>query len=126
MNFDCKKTKYSTEAFAKEDLRRFQNSGREKKPIAVYKCRCGFWHLTSKDSIKDLKAEIQKLKDENRQLKIKNGDLKNAQNTFIKSHKLVKAQNECINNLKAKLRRLQKELFESNRRVKDFERQYEY
>ncbi len=74
---DCKKTKFSSEAFALLDLERIKKRPpREKTPIAVYLCKCGSWHLTSQPNkdliIADQKIVIDKLIKEKQILESKN------------------------------------------------------
>ena len=64
----CKKTSYSTEAFANIDLERFKKSKRSNIPTRAYLCaKCNTWHLTSDnkvlfDKIALLEQEIISLK----------------------------------------------------------------
>ena len=84
----CTKTKYSSEAFAMQELERLQKtSSRIKKPIACYLCaKCNSWHLTSKpnyvDVIKGLELENKELK---RKLQILTDNIKNLYNKTIKT-----------------------------------------
>lgn len=67
----CSKVSYSSEQFAKADLKRIESKNRKcnftkKFPIRTYKCdKCNTWHLTSLSDKKD--QEIVRLT----QLKIK-------------------------------------------------------
>jgi hypothetical protein len=55
----CKKTSYTTKAFAEADIIRFSKSNRDKKPKSSYRCKkCGMWHLTSQESNSE-KVKIQ-------------------------------------------------------------------
>ena len=48
----CKKTSYSTENFANEDLKRLQSSKRNNIPTRSYLChKCNTWHLTSDNRV---------------------------------------------------------------------------
>lgn len=64
---DCKKTKYSSEYYAKLDLARIRKtSNRAKLPRSTYYCdKCKGWHLTSKinsgQRIIELEGEINTL-----------------------------------------------------------------
>lgn len=78
------KTKYGTKEAADQDIKLIRNkSNRSRIPIRSYFCKCGFWHLTSKEDmfkysdkemenkkiveltelVKKLKEEISSLKD---------------------------------------------------------------
>lgn len=60
---NCGKTKYSSEQFALAHIEIIKRKPKRRKtPCAVYLCKCGSWHLTSK---LDRKAStINKLKDD--------------------------------------------------------------
>lgn len=72
----CKKVRYATEQFAREDVKRIQKkSTRDKVPYRAYFCdECRAWHLTSQkdwkiekinvleEKVKEQQLEIEKLK----------------------------------------------------------------
>jgi len=74
----CTKVKYSTQAFALQDIVRIQARSKENKyPINTYLCpNCHCWHLTSQGqiefSIEDkLKKKIERLQDRIAKLQMK-------------------------------------------------------
>lgn len=48
----CKKTQYGSKSAADADIKRIaKKSSRSIIPIRSYRCRFGFWHLTSKEDM---------------------------------------------------------------------------
>ncbi len=74
IKYTCNKVSYSSEVFAKQDIKRFKfiDDGRT-KPIRAYLCsKCNTWHITSKIN---LEATILSLTIENESLRITVADL---------------------------------------------------
>ncbi len=100
---NCVKTKYNSEAIALEDIARIKlKSTRKKIPTGTYKCKCGFWHLTSQpnwnDKIKELEERIRLLIIEKLDLVSLNFDLiKEIKEQSKKVNLKVKIDAEVIN-----------------------------
>lgn len=116
---ECKKVKYSTEAFAMQDVARIEKvSKRDKVPVRAYLCtRCKGWHLTSSEDINVFKSLIESLKKENEDLILENKKLKTGQNReeniIVKTNQQIKILNKAIgknNEIISKLRKSNKEL----------------
>jgi hypothetical protein len=123
---ECKKTQYTTEQFALDDIERIRKkSTRDKVPTRAYFCKiCNLWHLTSsvdwKESvrIKNLKitALIEALdeqKEEIKKLKTEIEVLKKSTNKedriTVRADARVKEANERAKKAKDVLKRLRKD-----------------
>lgn len=127
---NCPKVRYSSEQHAMFDVNRIQKrSTRSRVPIRAYKCKCGSWHITSKDDnlydkiiiererVDELLIEIKNYKDEIAGLKLENVKIaaghRKKENVEIRADervveyaRIIKSQKELIK----KLRNYNKEL----------------
>jgi len=114
---NCTKTQYMSETFANIEIKRIRsNSNRDKVPKRAYKCDdCGFWHLTSLSTQKQVrkpkemmiidnqKSEIDRLKEKNNKLFEQIQDLKTE---ISKRALIVKSQAKVINKQKEIIKKL--------------------
>ena len=122
----CNKTAYATEAFALADLKRIQEkTTREKKPVGVYQCKGGKWHLTSQPNwnvvIAELKDELKAAQGKIQELTVENFQLKSSDNKRISMDSRIKTMNHTIlkhKKLIKKLRRSNSELISENINLK--------
>lgn len=117
---ECTKTKYTSEEFALDDIKRIKKKSiRDKVPTRAYLCKfCNFWHLTSSQDWKKEALEkdlrITELTQELGEVKVELEKLKKATNRedriAVKADERVKEANNRV----AKQKELVRKLRESN------------
>jgi pyruvate/2-oxoacid:ferredoxin oxidoreductase beta subunit len=112
----CNKIRYATEKdalFALEKIK--EQSVKQKKPIRVYKCYCGAWHLTSRKDLKDIAAENAELKNTINNLNQKIINIESEQEQKIKlelkRENRFKTYTDTIKRLEKKLREVRNDLW---------------
>lgn len=127
---NCVKVKYSSEADAIADMDRIRStSARYKKLSAVYLCRCGAWHLTSKPKYTVVIARqlitIEMLTKANKTLKNEILSLKTCTNKQerheVKVDAKVQQKGKQITKAKKIIKHLRRSLSESASRIVELE-----
>ena len=143
MECTCNKTKYGSQKEADKDIDRIRKkSKRNTIPIRSYLCKCGFWHLTSKEDkfkiklaeinmdnkkLDSLNKEVERLGNQNKLLKEENESLKNADNKegrhLAKVDERVKRLNEIIANKNKLISMVRKDNHELISKIVQLEKQ---
>lgn len=130
---ECTKVKYASKKMADEDIARIRKkSKREKIPIRSYLCKCGGWHLTSREDmfkyseremenkkITELTELVKKLKDEISSLK---DSTHREINKEVKTDAKVVALNDTIRKLEKMLLNSRKDNSELIARIVQLEK----
>lgn len=109
----CKKTKYSTQQFALDDIERIRKtSNRDVVPAREYWCtECKCWHLTSKPDYKDKLVEI--LRNEINVLKRQLEEYKNEESADmrakVKIAERVQALTKCNKRQQQEIKKLRQD-----------------
>lgn len=122
---ECKKTQYTSEQFALDDIKRIaKKSTRDKVPTRAYLCKiCNFWHLTSsqdwKESVrlKNLKitALIEALNKQSEEIKTLKAEIETLKKTTREDRRAVRADdrvkeaNSRVKKAKEALNKLRKD-----------------
>ena len=110
----CKKTSYSTENFANEDLKRLQTSKRNNIPTRSYLCdKCNTWHLTSDNKVLFDKIEVLEIALKNLKFQKVRGDVRVERIKHTKEIQKLKEKHKlAIDKLNEKYKNLESVLTE--------------
>lgn len=115
----CKKVGYDTEQNAIETLYKLgRKLNPKKKPIRIYQCYCGKWHLTSRMDVKDISSENEILKKRIAELEETNLNLQKEINKYNYHNTIHISNNSTMNRFTANSPDFAKILSEQHKQIK--------